>query len=291
MESFDKKQRMKKEIEKGINMFNSKPKSGLTYLIKHGHIDVGNTSPDHDKMYEHGTPESVSNFLLKYCEGSKVSLDKTTIGNYLGEGKEYNLLVLHSYVDLLDFTGMEIDEAIRKFLAGFRLPGEAQKIDRMMEKFAERYCELNQGIFSSADTAFVLSYSIIMLQTDLHNPNIKSEKKMKKDEFLRNNRGIASGQNLPAEFLGAIYDRIKATPITLKEDAVGDGSTSAGNSSKKMAARKLQADIEKQAVDRMRRRPYARALRVGIQTRWNAFYTMEILQVCRQKSTSDQCLP
>ena len=90
--------------------------------------------------------------------------------------------MLHSYVDLLDFTGMEIDEAIRKFLAGFRLPGEAQKIDRMMEKFAERYCELNQGIFSSADTAFVLSYSIIMLQTDLHNPNIKSEKN-EKDGF------------------------------------------------------------------------------------------------------------
>lgn len=28
---------------------------------------------------------------------------------------------------------------IRRFLSPFRLPGEAQKIDRMMEKFAERY--------------------------------------------------------------------------------------------------------------------------------------------------------
>lgn len=35
---------------------------------------------------------------------------------------------------------MEFDEAIRHFLSGFRLPGEAQKIDRMMEKFAERFC-------------------------------------------------------------------------------------------------------------------------------------------------------
>lgn len=40
----------------------------------------------------------------------------------------------------MDFTGMVFDEAIRYFLQGFRLPGEAQKIDRMMEKFAERFC-------------------------------------------------------------------------------------------------------------------------------------------------------
>lgn len=40
----------------------------------------------------------------------------------------------------MDFTGMVFDEAIRHFLQGFRLPGEAQKIDRMMEKFAERFC-------------------------------------------------------------------------------------------------------------------------------------------------------
>lgn len=37
----------------------------------------------------------------------------------------------------------------RQFLWSFRLPGEAQKIDRMMECFAERYCELNTGVFTS----------------------------------------------------------------------------------------------------------------------------------------------
>jgi Sec7-like guanine-nucleotide exchange factor len=30
-------------------------------------------------------------------------------------------------------------------LAGFWLPGEAQKIDRMMEKFAERFCKVPSG--------------------------------------------------------------------------------------------------------------------------------------------------
>ena len=34
-------------------------------------------------------------------------------------------------------------KALRVFLAGFRLPGEAQKIDRLMLKFAQRYFENN----------------------------------------------------------------------------------------------------------------------------------------------------
>ena len=42
----------------------------------------------------------------------------------------------------------------RQFLWSFRLPGEAQKIDRMMECFAERYCELNPGVFTSTGGAF-----------------------------------------------------------------------------------------------------------------------------------------
>lgn len=37
----------------------------------------------------------------------------------------------------------------RQFLWSFRLPGEAQKIDRMMEAFASRYCQCNAGVFQS----------------------------------------------------------------------------------------------------------------------------------------------
>jgi Sec7-like guanine-nucleotide exchange factor len=50
---------------------------------------------------------------------------------------------MYSYVDLLDFTDKDLISALRQFLEGFRLPGEAQKIDRLMEKFASRYCECN----------------------------------------------------------------------------------------------------------------------------------------------------
>lgn len=53
-----------------------------------------------------------------------------------------------------------------------RLPGEAQKIDRLMEKFAERYVKCNPTSFKKADVAYVLAYSVVMLNTDAHNPQV-----------------------------------------------------------------------------------------------------------------------
>ena len=92
------------------------------------------------------------------------------------------------------------------------------QIDRIMEKFAERFTEQNPGVFPTPDVAFILSFSIIMLNTDLHNPAIKEERRMTRAGFIRNNSGICDGQDLPEDLLNSIFDRIKANPISLKED-------------------------------------------------------------------------
>lgn len=63
----------------------------------------------------------------------------------------------------------------RTFLSGFRLPGEAQKIDRLMEKFAERFVSCNPDAFKSADVGYVLAYSVILLNTDAHNSQVKNK--------------------------------------------------------------------------------------------------------------------
>ena len=47
------------------------------------------------------------------------------------------------------FHSLDLVAALRAFLGSFQLPGEAQKIDRMMESFAQRYCDCNPGMFSN----------------------------------------------------------------------------------------------------------------------------------------------
>lgn len=66
------------------------------------------------------------------------------------------------------------------------------------------------------DTAYVLSYSTILLNTDAHNPQIKN--RMTKSDFIRNNRGINDGDDLPEEFLSSIFDEIQHNEIRMKDE-------------------------------------------------------------------------
>jgi len=56
-----------------------------------------------------------------------------------GHRDDENIAIMHSFVNQLDFRELPFVDALRLFLQSFRLPGEAQKIDRFMLKFAERY--------------------------------------------------------------------------------------------------------------------------------------------------------
>lgn len=54
-----------------------------------------------------------------------------------------------------------------------------------------------------------------MLNTDLHNPSIK--KKITREGFIRNNRGINDGKDLANEYLDALYESFKNQELHLVE--------------------------------------------------------------------------
>ena len=123
---------------------------------------------------------------------------------------------------------MNVEQGLRHFLtnAGFRLPGEAQKIDRLITVFAQCFWEDNAGTascpFSHQDTVFILSFSVIMLNTDLHKANAnlakKKVKKMTKQEFMNNLRGVDNSSDLSKDYLSKIYDSIASQVIEMEFD-------------------------------------------------------------------------
>ena len=70
-------------------------------------------------------------------------------------------------------------------------------------------------MFRHHDAAYVLAFSIIMLNTDAHSPHVR--RKMSKEDWLKNNRGLDDGKDLPKEMLESIYDRITHNEIKLKD--------------------------------------------------------------------------
>jgi len=190
-----------KNIAMARKKFNMDPKKGIEFLILQNLVKE--------------TPEEVAQFLYK-----EEGLNKTAIGDYLGEKKDFNEAVLKAFVELHDFTDLILVQALRQFLWSFRLPGEAQKIDRMMETFAQRYCQLNPDIFTNSDTCYVLSFAIIMLNTSLHNPSVKDKPGV--EQFITMNRGINDGKDVPKELLISLFDSIKTEPFKIPEDDGND---------------------------------------------------------------------
>ncbi|KAL7672315.1 hypothetical protein ACOME3_007204 [Neoechinorhynchus agilis] len=193
------------------------------------------------------TPIEIAKFLHAYHH----RLKKSAIGDLLGDDGRLSKEIMSAYIDQMDFAGLEFLSAIRKFLSGFRLPGEAQKIDRLVEKFAARYCECNptNEHFTSADAAYVLAYSIIMLTTDLHSPQVK--KKISKEQYIAMNRSINESQHMSEEFLSKIYDEIAAEEIKLPFDSVGRSGTRKGHTDEK--SRKVLFNLEMEQVQKIAR--------------------------------------
>lgn len=196
----EKVRKRKSALNEAIRQFNFKPKRGIKTLVAEGFIRSND-------------PQDVARFLY-----GNDRLDKTMLGEYLGEGDEQNVATMHAFVDMMDFGRRRFVDALRQFLQSFRLPGEAQKIDRFMLKFAERYLSGNPNAFANADTAYVLAYSAIMLNTDQHSAKLKTGTRMTVDDFIKNNRGINDGQDLPPEYLSSIYEEVQTNEIVLHSE-------------------------------------------------------------------------
>ena len=227
---FEKAKQKKTALVNGIRQFNFKPKRGIKKLIADGFI-------------AQDSPDQIAAFILQ-----NEQLDKAMIGEYLGEGDAYNVAIMHALVDSMDFTKRSFVEALRQFLQAFRLPGEAQKIDRFMLKFAERYMTGNPTAFANADTAYVLAYSVIMLNTDQHSSKLKGAR-MTVEDFIKNNRGINDNADLPTELLSGIYDEIAHNEIVLdteREHAAALGITIPAPSG--LTGSFFSRDLEKEAA-------------------------------------------
>ncbi|KAG7491461.1 hypothetical protein MATL_G00003910 [Megalops atlanticus] len=185
----------------GKKKFNMDPKKGIQYLVD-------------NNLLEWKAP-AVAEFLYK-----EEGLNKTAIGDFLGEREDMHIEILKAFVELHEFSDLNLVQALRQFLWSFRLPGEAQKIDRMMEAFATRYCECNADVFQSTDTCYILSFAIIMLNTSLHNPNVKEKTTL--ERFISMNRGINNGGDLPSDLLTKLFESIRSEPFKIPEDDGND---------------------------------------------------------------------
>lgn len=188
-----------------IYEFNRKPALGLSLLVNLGFVE--------------DTDEAIADFLR-----TEKRLNNVKVGDYLGSSDPDIVPIRDAFTRSVDFKGLDFDLALRKFLvdSNFRVGGEAQVIDRMMESFGRIFYEatIESKVFANPDAAYILAFSTLMLNTDAHNPNVRN--RMTEAQFVRNNRGINDGGDLPLEYLKKLYSSIVNNEIRMRaEDPLG----------------------------------------------------------------------
>ncbi|KAK3846180.1 MAG: hypothetical protein J3R72DRAFT_380241 [Linnemannia gamsii] len=203
LDSFDTlhKRRQQKEIlVEGAAKFDKNPKAGLVFLEANKMISSLND------------PAGVAVFLK-----TSTRLSKTLLGEYLA--KPANSEVLNHFIQLFDFNGKRLDESLRELLETFRLPGESQQIERIMELFAATYFATKPRAIASQDAAFILGYAVVMLNTDQHNRVVKG--RMSLEQFSKNLKGVNNGDNFPPDYLAEVYEAIRKREIVLPQEHEG----------------------------------------------------------------------
>ncbi|KAL3134912.1 hypothetical protein ABBQ32_007876 [Trebouxia sp. C0010 RCD-2024] len=214
----------KHSLESGITVFNRDSIKGVRALVASGSVEA--------------SPEAIASFLRQHNS----SLDKEQLGEYLGHHDELEVSVMHAFIDEGDYSNMTIDKALRMMLKDFKLPGEAQKIDRIMERFAERYCKDNPYVFKTSDGAYLLSFALIMLNTDAHNP--MADKKLSLDDFVSMCQYQAEDSSfqpiLPQEDTAQMYQRILDMEIAVPGGHQAQSNSNGGASKAGSSAQNLK---------------------------------------------------
>jgi cytohesin/brefeldin A-inhibited guanine nucleotide-exchange protein len=204
LEKIEMQKALKMKMEQFVLLFNKDSDAGIHYLLESSLISGENDTETSEKVAR----------VLHVTEG----LNKEMIGKCLGSHKEKNLKIMKAYCELLEFKGLNFDVALRLLLSTFKLPGEAQQIERIVKVFAMCYYNDNPEAFPDEDTPFILAYSLLMLSTDAHSVMIPAKDKMTKQQFVRNNVRVI--KSLSHEYLEKMYDNIVKEKFETKVDYI-----------------------------------------------------------------------
>lgn len=173
--------------------FNAKPKEGIHALCRYRSIEE--------------TPENIAN-ILRFEHG----LLGPSIASYLND----NLPIMHAYFNTFQMQNKSFIETMRIAFSesSIAVHGEAEFVDNVISVFSQVYCLQNPDIFPSVDSAYMLAFALILLNSDLDNPNLKRH--MTCEQFIDNIRGVIPENIIPDAELTDIYRQIKSQPFKVR---------------------------------------------------------------------------
>ncbi len=142
-------------------------------------------------------------------------IDISKLFQIIGENYPFSHIILDEYTKTFNFTGLDLLKAYELYVSTFNLTGEQHNIYNFICSFSKKYFNDNKNLtkeekfyFKNENEVISFAYSVMILNTDLHNPNVTNH--MTCEQFIENNIGekVKLFENLPKEYLINIYESI-----------------------------------------------------------------------------------
>ncbi|XP_061561796.1 PH and SEC7 domain-containing protein 1-like [Phycodurus eques] len=148
----------------------------------------------------------------------------------LSGNNDFSRPVADEYLTLFDFSHLRLDRALRVFLKQVAVLGESHNRERLLAHFSRRYWLCNPRLFPSSDAVHTLTCALVLLNADLHGPNIGA--KMSRPQFVDNLEGLDDGRHFRKHLLKALYNSIKTQKLqwTLDEEELRKSFSELGDS-------------------------------------------------------------
>lgn len=155
---------------------------------------------------------------------------------WLGEADADRTRVRRAYMELFDWQNLNILAALRDFCSRLLLKGETQQVDRILDAFSSRWCACNPNhgfkatgtsfmrLMNSADSGtdvvHTISYSLLLLNTDLYMADI--EQKMTRAQFIKNT--MPTIRRVAADAAPDGFENPRSATLTVTKHWVGPSS-------------------------------------------------------------------
>lgn len=140
---------------------------------------------------------------LKIFNGEEDLVTKAEAAGMLGDVSPTSSRTRKAYMDLFDWSGLNILSAMRDLCGKLVLRAETQQVDRILMSFSERWCECNPNHgFKATDVVHTICYSVLLLNTDLHLADIES--RMTRNQFVKNT--LPTIRRVSAEAAPDVFD-------------------------------------------------------------------------------------
>jgi Sec7-like guanine-nucleotide exchange factor len=213
--SFDQRLEYEKAFKDVQNAGPGELKAAQQNLMAAESTIIGDSKKNLEKVRGKFT-EAKSVEIATFLHENHKALNLHTLGEFLGEPQ--NDEILNAFANKMDFKSAEFDVAFRKYVGAFQMPGESQKIDKIMEAFGKAYHIQNPKKITT-DAAHRSAFIATIFNSDLHNPAVKAKRSF--ESYTADLAGI----DLPNKdvFFSGLYDSIKKTKLELSVSQILPG--------------------------------------------------------------------